>query len=414
MANKFFPRMPNLVEVLNQMWNAFAAGPFNALPLIGGVLTGLLTAPAITAVRNSVQTINSAASNGWYRLGKVNAVLGADVVIRLSGTAPYTGVVNGSNGSVTTILARVDNDGVVRGSFHTECATGYGSPAGVRFGSDGVVYVLVGNYLQLSLHVDAHPQAWTPLQIGYFSPAADIPGQVDAVRAWGLRIANVPGHSLYISETDTVTSNNFSAKRLSPLTDNLYDVGLAAQAYRTIYARTGTINTSDARLKCDWADLTAAEIAAACDLARAVRSYRWIDSVSDKGDLARRHIGPTVQDAIAIMEAHDLDPFTYGFICHDAWEQEVIEHSAIAAVPAVPPTAEVPAVLDDFGDVLVPAVPAAPGFPAIEAREAYTEVIREAGDRYAFRYAELSMFIAAGQAAQQDELVRRIAALEAA
>lgn len=222
------------------------------------------------------------------------------------------------------------------------------------------------------------------------------------------------GHSLYVSETDTTTSNNLWAKRLTPVADNLYDVGLASQAYRTIYARTGTINTSDARLKCDWADLTAAEIAAACDLARAVRSYRWIDSVSDKGDLARRHIGPTVQDAIEIMEAHDLDPFTYGFICHDVWDQEVIEHPAIAPSAPVPSTVEVPAVLGDSGEVLVPAVPATPGYPAIEAREAYTEIIREAGDRYAFRYAELSMFIAAGQAAQQDALEKRIAALEVA
>ncbi|MDR7050814.1 hypothetical protein J2X54_003301 [Duganella sp. 3397] len=72
------------------------------------------------------------------------------------------------------------------------------------------------------------------------------------------------------------------------------------------------------------------------------------------------------------------------------------------------------AVLANDGSIITPAVSAAPGWPAVEVRDAYTKVVREAGDRYAFRYAELSMFIAAGQAARQDALEQRLAALEAA
>ncbi|MCX7289645.1 hypothetical protein [Janthinobacterium sp.] len=40
MASKFLPGMKNVLEVLNQMWDASAAGQYNALPLTGGVLTG--------------------------------------------------------------------------------------------------------------------------------------------------------------------------------------------------------------------------------------------------------------------------------------------------------------------------------------------------------------------------------------
>jgi hypothetical protein len=40
MANKFKAGMLNFIEVLNQMWDAFAAGPYNGLPLTGGTLTG--------------------------------------------------------------------------------------------------------------------------------------------------------------------------------------------------------------------------------------------------------------------------------------------------------------------------------------------------------------------------------------
>lgn len=414
MANKFFPRMPNLVEVLNQMWEAFVIGPYNALSLAGGTLMGRLIAPSIVAVREPVNTVSTGSGSGWMKIAKIKLGLqGGDIVIRVSGTTSYDAKPSSSSGSLTTILARIDNDNKVRGSFHTEVPHAFSAPGEVIFGTDGTVYMLVSNYFQLSVHVDAHPLCWEPQPIAYHSATLSPPEGIYAIKQWGLRVGN-EGHSLHVTATDITSTCNIRAQYLIPTRDNLYDVGLPAQAYRTIYARTGTINTSDARLKCDWIELTAAEIAAACALARAVRSYRWIDSVSDKGDAARRHIGPTVQDAVAIMEAHDLDPFSYGFICHDAWEREVIEYPAIAASVAVPPTAEIPAVLDDAGDVLTPAVPATPGYPAIEARDAYTEVIREAGDRYAFRYVELSMFISAGQAAQQDALELRIAALEAA
>ncbi|MGK5039907.1 hypothetical protein ACQ4WQ_06170 [Janthinobacterium sp. GB1R12] len=52
MASKFYAGMKNVVEVLNQMSDAFAAGPYNALPLTGGALTGPVTTNStITAVR---------------------------------------------------------------------------------------------------------------------------------------------------------------------------------------------------------------------------------------------------------------------------------------------------------------------------------------------------------------------------
>jgi len=42
MADKFYDGMPNVNEKLNEMNRAFAAGPYNALPLTGGVMSGLL------------------------------------------------------------------------------------------------------------------------------------------------------------------------------------------------------------------------------------------------------------------------------------------------------------------------------------------------------------------------------------
>ena len=73
----------------------------------------------------------------------------------------------------------------------------------------------------------------------------------------------------------------------------------------------------------------------------------------------------------------------------------------------MPATEAASAELDALGNLVAAAVLASPGYPAIEVRAAYTEVVLEAGDRYAFRYDELAMFMAAGQEA-------RLAALEAA
>ncbi|KQN77828.1 hypothetical protein ASF04_23970 [Duganella sp. Leaf61] len=42
MANKFKAGMTNFVEVLNQMWDAFVVGPYNALSLAGGRVIGTL------------------------------------------------------------------------------------------------------------------------------------------------------------------------------------------------------------------------------------------------------------------------------------------------------------------------------------------------------------------------------------
>ena len=52
MANFFYDGMPNVNERLNALYTAFAAGPYNALPLTGGTLTGpMTTTSTITAIR---------------------------------------------------------------------------------------------------------------------------------------------------------------------------------------------------------------------------------------------------------------------------------------------------------------------------------------------------------------------------
>lgn len=154
----------------------------------------------------------------------------------------------------------------------------------------------------------------------------------------------------------------------SPGTDNAQPLGGASSRWSVVYAGTGTINTSDAREKTEVAPMSTAELRAASSLAKLIGTYQWLDAVKEKGEGARRHAGLTVQSAIAALKAEGLDPFRYGFICHDKWESQ-------------------DEVLDEDGNV--------------------SQEKRKAGDRYSFRMDELMMFIARGFEARLSALESR-------
>jgi hypothetical protein len=144
--------------------------------------------------------------------------------------------------------------------------------------------------------------------------------------------------------------------------DNTQTFGTAAKRWSTIFAGTSTINTSDAREKTEVGALTPNELAAASALAREIGTFKFLAAVQEKGeDTARSHIGMTVQRAMEIMRAHELEPSAYAFICHDAWDAE--------------------------GD-------------------------QPAGDRYGFRMDQLLAFVAAGMEARMTAIEARLAALE--
>lgn len=205
--------------------------------------------------------------------------------------------------------------------------------------------------------------------------------------AWGtrFRIRCVPQNSTSFREVLACDVNH----NLTPgNTDNTLSNGTAANRWSVIYAGTGAINTSDEREKTPFRDMTSVEIACAIELASLPCVYKWLAAVEEKGDAARLHVGPGVQSVIAVMERHGLDPFAYGFVCYDQWD----EQSELWD--------EWPEERDEDGNVV---------------REAGRELVqpyRAAGDRYSLRSSELSWFVMRGQAARQDALEARIAALE--
>lgn len=112
-------------------------------------------------------------------------------------------------------------------------------------------------------------------------------------------------------------SGNFAAGA-----DNTQTWGTSAGRWSTIYAGTGTINTSDGREKQQINTLSDAEKAVAIRLKGMIRSFKFNDAVSIKGDSARIHVGVIVQDVKAAFEAEGLNPFAYALFCYDEWPDE--------------------------------------------------------------------------------------------
>jgi len=116
-----------------------------------------------------------------------------------------------------------------------------------------------------------------------------------------------------------------SSGHMAPGADNTQNCGTAAKRWAVVYAGTGAINTSDARVKTPVQPLTNAEVCAAMALSREIGTFRFLDAVAVKGDRARLHIGMTVQRAVEIMTAHGLDAQQYGFICYDQWDADTVQ-----------------------------------------------------------------------------------------
>jgi len=159
--------------------------------------------------------------------------------------------------------------------------------------------------------------------------------------------------------TSGATQYRMQSSQFVPLTDNDKALGGSAFRWSTVYAGTGTINTSDAREKQDIEELTEAELRVAQSLKGLFRKFRFKDAVAEKGAGARIHVGVIAQDVKEAFEREGLDGFRYAVLCCDEW-------------------AEQPEVTDEEGKIIEPR--------------------RPAGNRYGIRYDELYAFIFAALA----------------
>jgi len=104
-----------------------------------------------------------------------------------------------------------------------------------------------------------------------------------------------------------------------PDQDGVPNLGRASERWDTVFATTGTINTSDETEKQDIRAATDAEMQVAQAIKSSFKMFRFKDAVAQKGDGARLHFGVIAQDVKAAFEAEGLDPERYGIFCSNTW-----------------------------------------------------------------------------------------------
>lgn len=102
--------------------------------------------------------------------------------------------------------------------------------------------------------------------------------------------------------------------------DNTYNLGSGSFRWGTVYAGTGTINTSDENEKTDIRPLDYKEKAVALAIKARIKAFKFNDAVEAKGDKARIHVGVMAQDVKAAFEAEGLVAEDYGVFCSDELE----------------------------------------------------------------------------------------------
>jgi hypothetical protein len=188
---------------------------------------------------------------------------------------------------------------------------------------------------------------------------------------------------------------------VGPGVDNSQNLGTASLRWATVFAATGTINTSDEREKTWRGALTDAELRAANRIAKEIGIFQWNDSIAKKGaDGARLHVGVRAQAVWAIMAEEKLvdsinkngksGATPYAFLCWDSWDDVLVPVTEDVYVPAV---------VNDEGGII--------DAERIEQRPTgKMEISTPAGDRFGIRIDQLTLFIVAAQE-------QRLAALEA-
>lgn len=200
-----------------------------------------------------------------------------------------------------------------------------------------------------------------------------VTGALQNVNCTSVRIGDTPltlGNSSGNLQWD---SNNVLTSILAdPKTDNTYALGSASLRWSTVYAGTGTIDTSDERLKSNIRDINDDVLDAWGDVN--LRAFQFKDAIEKKGQDARIHAGVIAQQVQSAFEARGLDAFRFGLLCYDEWEAK-------------------DAVYDE------------------ETGELIDEAV-DAGNRYSIRYAEALVLEAAYQRRRADRIEARLKAIE--
>lgn len=184
------------------------------------------------------------------------------------------------------------------------------------------------------------------------------------------------------NSSNGVVNLRVDATSITPMVDNTRSLGTASLKWATIYAGTGTINTSDERVKQQIRDLSEAEKRVAIKLKSQIKAFKFNDAVSEKGDKARIHFGVIAQEVKSAFESEGLVAEDYAVLCYDEWDaQDEIIESWDDEYAEFDEYDEMGEIMYRQGDLI-----RLSGSMVVQEK-------REAGNRYGVRYEELLAFI---------------------
>lgn len=199
-------------------------------------------------------------------------------------------------------------------------------------------------------------------------------------------------------------------------TDNSMSCGIAANRWSSVFAATGTINTSDAREKHWLGGASDAALRAADRIIGELGFFQWNDAVAEKGEEgARIHFGVRAQEVMRIMAEEGLEDeqmlefepdvfipadrqpsFRHAFLCFDTWEDAFEPEMADIEVPVEEPSG----LIGETGAPLMRVRMRKEPRPTGKLKQT-----RRAGNRFGLRVDQLTMFLLAA-------LAQRVAALQ--
>jgi hypothetical protein len=119
-----------------------------------------------------------------------------------------------------------------------------------------------------------------------------------------------------------VTSFGSNFRPHSSSGDNSVSCGSPSYRWTQVYAATATISTSDRALKEQEALITEKEKKVALKIKQLLKTFKYKNAVSEKGDKARIHTGVIAQDVKEAFESEGLNPYDYALFCADTWYEK--------------------------------------------------------------------------------------------
>lgn len=108
---------------------------------------------------------------------------------------------------------------------------------------------------------------------------------------------------------------NVTSEYCSPSDNGLLTLGNSSNRWKSIYSVSGTIQTSDEKMKTEIGEVTESVFKAWAKVKFV--QYKLKSAVKEKGENARFHIGLVAQRVVEAFSSEGLDAYEYGLVCKD-------------------------------------------------------------------------------------------------